>query len=150
MAALTSAISILEVITAYFIDEKGWSRERATLSFGGVITIVGIFCSLSLGSFNITSIFDISFFDFMDELSSKYMLPIGGALTAIFILYKWGVGAFLDEVKIGMESIKIDWELVKTITNSLFIVSALIVCLIILNEVSDLVFGISLQEMAGF
>ena len=150
MAALTSAISILEVITAYFIDEKGWSRERATLSFGGVITIVGIFCSLSLGSFNITNIFDISFFDFMDELSSKYMLPIGGALTAIFILNKWGVGAFLDEVKIGMESIKIDWELVKTITNSLFIVSALIVCLIILNEVSDLVFGISLQELAGF
>ena len=150
MAALTSAISILEVITAYFIDEKGWSRERATLSFGGVITIVGIFCSLSLGNFNITSIFDISFFDFMDELSSKYMLPIGGALTAIFILNKCGVGAFLDEVQIGMESIKIDWELVKTITNSLFIVSALIVCLIILNEVSDLVFGISLQEMAGF
>ena len=150
MAALTSAISILEVITAYFIDEKGWSRERATLSFGGVITIVGIFCSLSLGSLNITSIFDISFFDFMDELSSKYMLPIGGALTAIFILYKWGVDAFLDEVKIGMESIKIDWELVKTITNALFIISALIVCLIILNEVSDLVFGISLQEMAGF
>ena len=150
MAALTSAISILEVITAYFIDEKGWSRERATLSFGGVITVVGIFCSLSLGNFNITSIFDISFFDFMDELSSKYMLPIGGALTAIFILYKWGVGAFLDEVKIGMESIKIDWELVKTITNTLFIVSALIVCLIILNEVSDLVLGISLQEMAGF
>ena len=86
----------------------------------------------------------------MDELSSKYMLPIGGALTAIFILYKWGVGAFLDEVKIGMESIKIDWELVKTITNALFIISALIVCLIILNEVSDLVLGISLQEMAGF
>ena len=150
MAALTSAISILEVITAYFIDEKGWSRERATLSFGGVITIVGIFCSLSLGNFNITSIFDISFFDFMDELSSKYMLPIGGALTAIFILYKWGVEAFLDEIKIGMERIKIDWELVKTISNTLFIVSALIVCLIILNEVSDLVFGISLQEMAGF
>ena len=150
MAALTSAISILEVITAYFIDEKGWSRERATLSFGGVITIVGIFCSLSLGNFNITSIFDISFFDFMDELSSKYMLPIGGALTAIFILYKWGVEAFLDEIKIGMERIKIDWELVKTISNTLFIVSALIVCLIILNEVSDLVLGISLQEMAGF
>jgi NSS family neurotransmitter:Na+ symporter len=150
MAALTSAISILEVITAYFIDEKGWSRERATLSFGGVITIVGIFCSLSLGNFNITSIFDISFFDFMDELSSKYMLPIGGALTAIFILYKWGVDTFLDEIKIGMESIKIDWESVKTISNALFIVSALIVCLIILNEVSDLVLGISLQEMAGF
>ena len=33
---------------------------------------------------------------------------------------------------------------------TVFIVSALIVCLIILNEVSDLILGISLQEMAGF
>ena len=88
MAALTSAISILEVITAYFIDEKGWSRNKATLLFGGIISLVGVFCSLSLGEFNITALLDISFFDFLDELSSKYMLPIGGALTALFILKK--------------------------------------------------------------
>ena len=150
VAALTSAISILEVITAYFIDEKGWSRQKATLLFGGVITLVGIFCSLSLGSLNITGIFDITFFDFLDELSSKYMLPIGGALTAIFILNKWTVGSFLDEIKIGMESLTIDWQLVKTVSNILFVFSALIVCLIIFNEFFDLVFGISLQQMAGF
>jgi NSS family neurotransmitter:Na+ symporter len=46
MAALTSAISILEVVTAYFIDQKGWSRQKATIQFGAVITIVGVFCSL--------------------------------------------------------------------------------------------------------
>ena len=149
MAALTSAISILEVITAYFIDEKGWSRERATLSFGGVITIVGIFCSLSLGNFNISSILDISFFDFLDELSSKYMLPIGGALTAIFILSKWGLEPFINELKIGMESAKLDWNLVKSISNILFIVSTIFVGLILLNEVFALLFGISLQKMAG-
>ena len=150
MAALTSAISILEVITAYFIDEKGWSRQKATLLFGGVITLVGVFCSLSLGSLNITGIFDITFFDFLDELSSKYMLPIGGALTAIFILNKWKVGSFLDEIKTGMERLNVDWQLVKTVSNILFVFSALIVCLIILNEFFDLVFGISLQQMAGF
>ena len=150
MAALTSAISILEVITAYFIDEKGWSRQKATLLFGGVITLVGVFCSLSLGSLNITGIFDITFFDFLDELSSKYMLPIGGALTAIFILNKWTVGSFLDEIKIGMERLSLDWQLVKTVSNLLFVFSALIVCLIIFNEFFDLVFGISLQQMAGF
>ena len=149
MAALTSAISILEVITAYFIDEKGWSRERATLSFGGVITIVGIFCSLSLGNFNISSILDISFFDFLDELSSKYMLPIGGALTAIFILSKWGLEPFINELKIGMESAKLDLNLVKSISNILFIVSTIFVGLILLNEVFVLLFGISLQKMAG-
>ena len=149
MAALTSAISILEVITAYFIDEKGWSRERATLSFGGVITIVGIFCSLSLGNFNISSILDIAFFDFLDELSSKYMLPIGGALTAIFILSKWGLEPFINELKIGMESAKLDLNLVKSISNILFIVSTIFVGLILLNEVFALLFGISLQKMAG-
>ena len=150
MAALTSAISILEVITAYFIDEKGWSRQKATFLFGGVITLVGVFCSLSLGSLNITGIFDITFFDFLDELSSKYMLPIGGALTAIFILNKWTVGSFLDEIKIGMERLNLDWQMVKTFSNILFVFSALIVCLIIFNEFFDLVFGISLQQMAGF
>jgi NSS family neurotransmitter:Na+ symporter len=55
MAALTSAISILEVVTAYFIDQKGWSRQKATIQFGAVITIVGVFCSLSMGGgINIT------------------------------------------------------------------------------------------------
>ncbi|SVC74314.1 uncharacterized protein METZ01_LOCUS327168, partial [marine metagenome] len=38
LAALTSAISILEVVTAYFIDQKGWSRTRATIAFGTIIT----------------------------------------------------------------------------------------------------------------
>ena len=85
----------------------------------------------------------------MDELSSKYMLPIGGALTAIFILSKWGVDPFLAELKIGMEGIKIDWELVKTVSIILFIASTFFVGLILLNEVSELVFGVSLQQMVG-
>ena len=73
MAALTSAISILEVVTAYFIDQKD-GQEKATIQFGLVITLVGVFCSLSLGGgVNITSslgpgfakIFGSTFFDFL-------------------------------------------------------------------------------------
>ncbi|SVA86292.1 uncharacterized protein METZ01_LOCUS139146, partial [marine metagenome] len=103
MAALTSAISILEVVTAYFIDQKGWTRKKATFQFGIIIIIVGAFCSFSLGGgINITALLGMSFFDFMDYLSSKYMLPIGGMLTAIFILKRWGVNQFMDEFKNGM------------------------------------------------
>ena len=131
MAALTSAISILEVITAYFIDEKGWGREKATVIFGSIITIVGIFCSMSMGGFNdINIMFDISFFDFLDYLSSKYMLPIGGMLTALFILIRWGVGDFIKELVIGMENKNIEPNLVTI----LFIISALVVGFIITNE----------------
>ncbi|UCD39299.1 MAG: sodium-dependent transporter, partial [Fidelibacterota bacterium] len=79
VAALTSAISILEVVTAYFIDERKWSRSRATYVFGGIIAAIGIFVSLSFGDFNILAPFgEMTFFDFLDKISTKYMLPIGG------------------------------------------------------------------------
>ena len=132
MAALTSAISILEVVTAYFIDQKGWSRKKATLQFGGVITIVGVFCSFSLGGgINITGFLGMPFFDVMDYLSSKYMLPIGGMLTAIFILKKWGISEYMIELKTGMEGMNLSSSLVK----SFLIISALVVAFIIFNEI---------------
>ena len=123
IAALTSAISILEVITAYFIDEKGWTRKKATIIFGSVITIVGAFCSLSMGSFNITSFLDMSFFDVMDYLSSKYMLPIGGMLTAVFVLYRWGISNFIAEMVVGMDNQNVNPVFVRI----LFAVSATVV-----------------------
>jgi len=138
MAALTSAISILEVITAYFIDEKGWSRERATIIFGSVVTIVGIFCSMSMGGFNdFTQIFNISFFDFLDYLSSKYMLPIGGMFTGLFVLKKWGVPQFISDLSIGMKTQSIN----ETVVRVLFIVSAGVVGFILLNEIIAVITG---------
>ena len=132
MAALTSAISILEVVTAYFIDQKGWSRKKATIQFGSIITISGIFCSLSLGGgINITGFLGMSFFDFMDYLSAKYMLPIGGMLTAIFVLRKWGLSNYMSELKIGMDKIDLSPLLVKT----LLTIAAAIVAFIIFNEI---------------
>ncbi|MBC8345972.1 MAG: sodium-dependent transporter [Candidatus Marinimicrobia bacterium] len=132
MAALTSAISILEVVTAYFIDQKGWSRKKATIRFGAVITVVGAFCSFSLGGgINITGIFGISFFDFMDGLSSKYMLPIGGMFTAIFILKKWGIPNFINELKNGMDHFNVPPALIRT----LLTIGAAVVAFIIFNEI---------------
>ena len=132
MAALTSAISILEVVTAYFIDQKGWSRKKATIQFGAVITIVGAFCSFSLGGgINITEFLGMPFMDFMDYLSSKYMLPIGGMLTAIFVLKKWGISNYLAELKEGMEGKNLSSFLVK----SSLVVATIVVAFIIFNEV---------------
>ena len=46
-AALTSAISILEVSTAYFVDERGWRRSNATLFATKMATALAIPCALS-------------------------------------------------------------------------------------------------------
>ena len=72
-AALSSAMSLLEVIVAYFIDEKGWSRSRATWSIGGVIFLCGIPSALSG-----------QFFGLADRIVTNYMLPTGGLLIAVF------------------------------------------------------------------
>ena len=138
LAALTSAISILEVITAYYIDEKGWSRTRATIFFGLIITIVGIFCSLSNGSFDDFSIlFGHSFMDLLDIISSKYMLPIGGLFTGLFILIKWGVPKFLDELNVGIEKKLTSNNIIITF----FLISIIVVGFIILNEIIEVVLG---------
>ncbi len=101
-AALTSTISLLEVATAYFIDERGWSRPKATLITGGAITLLGIPAALSFS----TALFGArmeaatevvfgagngkSWLDLMDYLFSNWMLPIGG--LGVSLLVAWRVG----------------------------------------------------------
>ena len=90
-AALTSTISLLEVVSSYAIDELGWSRRRATLTMGSVITVFGVLNALSLGGNDaLTSINLIGrestagVFGTMDYLASNWFLPVGGFLIAIF------------------------------------------------------------------
>lgn len=72
-AALTSSISLLEVVSAYFIDEHGWSRTLASWNLGGIIFLLGI-----------PSAFWERFFGLMDGLATNYLLPIGAFLIALF------------------------------------------------------------------
>ena len=48
VAALTSTISLMEVICSYFIDEKGWSRKKAAGLMGFVVILVGIPSALAM------------------------------------------------------------------------------------------------------
>ena len=72
-AALSSAMPLLEVVVAYFVDEKGWTRMRASWTMGGVIFALGVPSALNGG-----------FFGFMDMLTTHYLLPLGGLLIAVF------------------------------------------------------------------
>lgn len=150
MAALTSAISILEVVTAYFIDQKGWSRKKATIQFGSVITIVGVFCSLSMGGgINITGFLGESFFlggtffDVLDNLSSKYMLPIGGMFTALFILYHLGTENFIKDIKSDsqLSDVSTNSKVEYLFFKGLLFIAAIVVGFIILNEIISLLTG---------
>lgn len=105
IAALTSAISLLEVITAYFVDEKGWTRHRAVIVFGSVTFLIGIPSALSFNVLSDSTIFGLNFFGLVDYLTANIMLPLGGLLIAVFIAYVWKFDKALIELKHGAEKL---------------------------------------------
>ena len=84
-AALTSGISLLEVVVAYYCDEKKWSRRKATLVVGFLIFLLGVPSALSNHLLaNVHFIGERNFLDSIDFLATNYLLPLGGLLIAIF------------------------------------------------------------------
>lgn len=84
-AAITSAISLLEVVVSYFIDELNWSRKKADYVMGAVIFLIGIPSALSWSGLKGVTLFGArDIFDSLDFLATNYMLPIGGFFIALF------------------------------------------------------------------
>ncbi|AKL93703.1 Na+-dependent transporter SNF family [Clostridium aceticum] len=83
VAALTSAISLLEVVVAWVVDEKGWNRKKASLIVGILIFILGVPATISMNEVNF-QMFGMPFFDVLDIFQESILLPLGGLLTAIY------------------------------------------------------------------
>lgn len=96
IAALTSAISLLEVVVAHFIDMKKWDRKKAALIAGIAIFALGIPVSLSQGGITIAN---IDFLDVFDIITSKVFLPLGGLMTVIFVGWVWGGKNALEHIR---------------------------------------------------
>ena len=91
-AAVTSAISMLEVTCSYFIDERGWNRRNATLMAGGLVWLFGVPSALTGGTAlfgdDFAAIFGMNWFDTADFLASNWMLPLGGLGISLFTAWK--------------------------------------------------------------
>ena len=89
-AALTSTVSILEVVTAYFVDQRGMQRKKAALGAGVGILAVGLLCALSNGAVGALSNFEVfagktGLLDNLDHLASNWFLPVGGFLITLTV-----------------------------------------------------------------
>ena len=84
LAALTSTISMHEVATAYVHEEHKMSRNKAAWVVSAGAIILGVLSSLSFGVLKDFTIGGMIFFDFLDYLTAKIMLPLGGMLICIF------------------------------------------------------------------
>ncbi len=100
-AALTSAISMLEVGVAFLTEEKGMKRAPATLLLAFFTWLVGILCSLSFGPMKDFHILGLTFFDFVDHLCSDWLMPIGGLVFTLFVGWKMKKADVRDELTNG-------------------------------------------------
>lgn len=89
IAALTSAVSLLEVPVSYAIERWRWGRSRAVWIITFLCFLLGLPSGLSLGAVPGLTFGGKAFFDWMDFLASNVLLPLGGLIVTIFAGYAW-------------------------------------------------------------
>jgi NSS family neurotransmitter:Na+ symporter len=73
IAALTSSISLLQVVVAFAEEHTDFGKTGSAVFFGIIIWLVGCGAAFSDGYFNL-----------LDILSGQVFLPLGGLLVALF------------------------------------------------------------------
>ncbi|QOT09047.1 sodium-dependent transporter [Paenibacillus sp. JNUCC32] len=102
IAALTSAVSLLEVPTSYVMDRWHWGRTKAVVVISALVLLVGLPSALSFGIVpGLTDIGGKNFFDWLDFITSNILLPVGGLITTIFAGYFWKKAADAAGLKAG-------------------------------------------------
>ena len=89
IAALSSAISLLEVVTAYLVDNYGASRPAVAFGFAGALFLLG-----SLSAWN------TAWLGWFDTLAYKVLLPTSVLLGVVFVGWVYGPEA-VDEITKG-------------------------------------------------
>ena len=84
LAALTSTISLHEVLTAYLHEERGLSRKGAAWIVTIGTSLLACASSLSLGVWGDFNILGLNIFDSLDFVTANILLPLGGLLTSYF------------------------------------------------------------------
>ena len=132
VAALTSAISLLEVAVAYVIEEMKISRKASVLLVSAIVVVLGTLCSLSQGVLGDVKIFGNNFFDLFDKTTANFMIPIGALLIVLFAGWRMKKADFMDEITSGGK-VKIKGWYLKVIEMSVKYLAPVVIALIMLR-----------------
>ena len=138
VAALTSTISLLEVIVAYLVEELHLTRRLATVIAAVSCMAVGVFASLSLKSGTSLTIGGKSVFDSLDFVSSNILLPLGALFIVIFVGWimgkKWFNAELTNEGKLKLSLSNVIFFIVRYI-------APLAIVIIFVKGFYDLIFS---------
>jgi NSS family neurotransmitter:Na+ symporter len=102
IAALTSSVSLLEVTTAWAVDERGTSRKKAAILLGTLAFLIGVPSALANGAVGWLSQIPgvgLDFLSLLFTIFGQYSLVIGALLISVFVGWVWGVKGAGEEVR---------------------------------------------------
>ena len=107
VAALTSTVSLLEVVTSFMVDEWKVKRRTAVIGSGSAIFLLGVPSALSLGAVEGLTKFvhfggkDWKFLSLMDFLFGNLLLALGALFICLFIVIRWKPANAIAEIAHG-------------------------------------------------
>ena len=103
IAAITSSISMAEVVTASFCDRFGWQRKASTFIVMLIIVGFGMFSCLGYGPLDWVNVGGHCLLDLFDLFSNNLLMPIVSLATCLLIGYVIKPKAIIDEVECSGE-----------------------------------------------
>ncbi len=100
-AAWSSAISLIEPAVAWLVENKGWSRMKASVVCGVATWLAGLGTVFSFNIWAEATLWGKTVFDLLDYLTSNIMLPLGGLFIAVFAGWIMKSSSTADELSLG-------------------------------------------------
>ncbi|MEM6772087.1 MAG: hypothetical protein AAF597_16040, partial [Bacteroidota bacterium] len=120
VAILTSAVSLIEPALRALVTQRGWSRRWTGLGLGVLIFLLSIPVVISCSPAGPAWLTDFAgmgganpsmgYFNFLLEWFGSIALLIGGLLLCVYLIYRWGLDGFFDELEMGGHSVSRSWQ----------------------------------------
>ena len=99
LAALTSAVSLMETSVSTFMDELHWSRKKCCGLMVVIMIVLGTASSMGYGLLDFIRIFGMNFLDFFDFITNSVMMPLAALATCVLILRVVGIDGMVKEIE---------------------------------------------------
>ncbi len=101
LAALTSAISLMEAVVATICDRFAIKRRTAAIGIAVAVFLLGIPSSLGFGPLSFIKVLGLSILDLFDFITNAVLMPITALLTCLFVGWVIKPKTIVEEVKLS-------------------------------------------------
>ena len=99
LAALTSAVSLMETSVSTFMDELHWGRAKCCILMAVIMFVFGTASSMGYGVLDFLKIFGMNFLDFFDFMTNSVMMPLAALATCFLVTKVVGFDRIAKEIE---------------------------------------------------